>query len=110
MQISNQNWRVNAFVEDDKAARRKPFLDTDGELQIGFKASFLSEDPIPVKFDSLQKAIDDLIQQVKTFDSVFKSNKDLIVVHPFFGPLNYEYWIKFHAKHFTHHFKQFGLL
>ena len=110
VQISNQNWRVNAFVEDNKAARRKPFLDTDGELQIGFKASFLSEDPIPVKFDSLQEAIDDLIQQVKTFDSVFKSSKDLIVVHPFFGPLNYEYWIKFHAKHFTHHFKQFGLL
>ncbi|MGC6284376.1 MAG: hydroxymethylglutaryl-CoA reductase, degradative [Polaribacter sp.] len=110
VQISNQNWKVNAFVEDDKAARRKPFLDTDGELQIGFKASFLSEDPIPVKFDSLQDSIDDLVQQVKTFDVVFESNKDLIVMHPFFGPLNYEYWCKFHTKHFTHHFKQFGLL
>ncbi|WP_166384315.1 DUF1569 domain-containing protein [Polaribacter sp. 11A2H] len=25
--------------------------------------------------------------------------------HPFFGELDYEYWQKFHVKHFTHHFK-----
>ena len=110
VQISNGNWKVDVFVEDDKAARRKPFLDTDGELQIGFKASFLSEDPIPEKFDSLQEAIEDLIFQVKEFEKQFASHKELIIVHPFFGPLNYEYWKKFHTKHFTHHCKQFELI
>ncbi|MAD96857.1 MAG: hydroxymethylglutaryl-CoA reductase, degradative [Flavobacteriaceae bacterium] len=110
VKISNGNWKVNAFVEEEKAARRKPFLDTDGELQVGFKASFLSEGPVPVEFESLEKAIDELVDQVKAFDQAFQEDPEKIVIHPFFGPLDYQYWIKFHTKHFTHHCKQFGLL
>ena len=110
VQISNGNWKVDVFMSDEKTERRKPFLDTEGELQVGFKASFLSEKPVPEKFSSLAEAIEDLLVQVEKFEQVFAEDKGLIVVHPFFGSLNYDYWKKFHIKHFTHHFKQFGLL
>ncbi|CAL2083562.1 hydroxymethylglutaryl-CoA reductase, degradative [Tenacibaculum sp. 190524A05c] len=109
-QIPNGNWNVDIFVEDEKAARRKPFLNTDNEIQVGFKASFLSENPVPLKFNSIDEAIDDLISQVNLFFEVFEKDKSRKVTHPFFGELDFEYWKKFQVKHFTHHFKQFNLI
>ena len=38
------------------------------------------------------------------------AEKDIKTTNPVFGDLNYEEWIRFHSKHFAHHFKQFGLL
>ena len=109
-QIANGNWNVDIFVSDDKTAHRKPFLDTKNELQIGFKASFIAEEPNRLKFNSMEESIHDLIQQVEILTSIFTENKNRTVVHPFFGELDFEYWKKFQVKHFTHHFKQFNLV
>lgn len=109
-QIANGNWKVDTYVSDEKSARRKPFLNSDNELQTGFKAPFLSEAPTPLKFSSINEAVIDLIEQVQHFETVFNENPNRTVVHPFFGELDYEYWKKFQVKHFTHHFKQFGLV
>jgi hydroxymethylglutaryl-CoA reductase len=107
MQISNGKVHADFFVEDEKSARRKVFLNTEGELQIGFKAPMLSEEPTPVKFKTIKESIDDLVTQITEFEHYFKTAKT--ENHPFFGELDFEYWQKFHVKHFTHHFKQFGL-
>ena len=108
LQISNGKVNADYYVSDEKSARRKPFLNTDGELQIGFKATMLSEEPNELKFNSMGKAINDLFIQIDHFNLHFKTAK--AENHPFFGELDYEYWKKFHVKHFTHHFKQFGLV
>ena len=108
MKFSNGNLATDTFVEEEKAALRKAFLNTDRELQVGFKAPMLSEDPYPVKFATIQESIDDLILQIDKFELHFKTTKS--EKHPFFGRLNYDFWKKFHVKHFTHHFKQFGLV
>jgi hydroxymethylglutaryl-CoA reductase len=108
-QIANGNWDVGVFVSDEKTARRKPFLDTENELQIGFKASFLAEEPSDLKFNSIEEAIGDLVYQIEIFVKVFKYDKSRTVIHPFFGALDFEYWKMFQVKHFTHHFKQFNL-
>lgn len=109
-QLANGNCIADVFVSDEKTARRKPFLDTDNELQLGFKASLLAEEPNLLKFNSIEAAAEDLIIQIKHFKKVFREDKKRTVVHPFFGELNYEYWTKFQVKHFTHHFKQFNLV
>ncbi len=108
MQISNGKIAADYYVSEEKKARRKPFLDTDGELHIGFRADILSDEPTAEKFNSLAEALDDLIEQIADFEIHFKKAKT--ENHPFFGELDYEYWKKFHVKHFTHHFKQFDLL
>jgi hydroxymethylglutaryl-CoA reductase len=108
MQISNGKVDADYYVSDEKTTRRKPFLDSDRELHIGFRASILSDEPTPEKFNNNTEAIADLIQQIKDFETHFKEAET--ENHPFFGELNYEYWKKFHIKHFTHHFKQFNLL
>lgn len=108
MQISNGNLTADYFVSDEKSSRRKPFLDTESELEIGFKASILSNEPNKEKFDTIEAAIKDLVAQIREFESHYKKNTT--ENHPFFGELDYDYWCKFHRKHFTHHFKQFNLL
>ena len=109
-QIANLNWNLDVYVSDEKTARRKPFLNTENELQTGFKASFLSDEPIGLNFSSIHLAIDDLLNQLELFVKVFTADEHKTVVHPFFGSLDFEAWKKFQVKHFTHHFKQFGLL
>ncbi len=109
-QIANLNWNLDVYVSDEKTARRKPFLNTENELQTGFKASFLSDEPIGLNFSSIHLAIDDLLHQLELFVKVFTEDEHKTVVHPFFGSLDFEAWKKFQVKHFTHHFKQFGLL
>ncbi|MFD2530447.1 DUF1569 domain-containing protein [Polaribacter marinaquae] len=68
----------------------------------------LSEEPVPAKFSTLKDSIEDLILQIESFETHFKTNAT--ENHPFFGELDYQYWCKFHVKHFTHHFKQFNLV
>ena len=109
-QIASGNWNLDVYVSDEKTARRKPFLNTENELQTGFKASFLPDEPIGLNFSSIHLAIDDLLYQLELFVKVFTEDEHKTVVHPFFGELNFEAWKKFQVKHFTHHFKQFGLL
>ncbi|AQS93868.1 hydroxymethylglutaryl-CoA reductase, degradative [Polaribacter sp. BM10] len=108
LKVSNGKIDADFFVEEEKSSRRKAFLDTDNELQVGFKASMLSEEPVPAKFSTLKDSIEDLILQIENFETHFKTNAT--ENHPFFGELDYQYWCKFHVKHFTHHFKQFNLV
>ena len=108
LQISNGKVAADDYVSSEKSSKRKPFLDTDGELQVGFKASMLSEEPNELKFNSVEEAINDLCIQIDNFKTHFETTK--AENHPFFGELDFKYWQKFHVKHFTHHFKQFGLV
>ena len=108
LQISNGKVAADYYVSDEKTARRKPFLNTEGELQVGFKMKTLSEEPSELKFNSVGEAINDLFIQIDNFNSHFETAK--AENHPFFGELDFEYWKRFHVKHFTHHFKQFGLV
>lgn len=109
-QIANGNFKVDVSISDDKAAKRKTFLDTEMELTPGFKATFLPEKPTTTKFGSMDEAIDDLISQIQHFTTIFENENTKTVIHPFFGMLDHEYWKKFQVKHFTHHFKQFELI
>ena len=108
LSLSAGKGNVEFFVSDEKANRRKPFLDSEGELQMGFKAPLLSDEPIKEKFENIEKAVEDLLSHIGAFLAFYKTPKTMN--HPFFGELDFEYWKKFHVKHFTHHFKQFDLL
>ena len=61
------------------------------------------------RFKDLATAILELNNELDAFEHFFKS-EGVTATHFEFGPMNYEEWIIWHGKHFTHHFKQFGLL
>ena len=108
--LGNGSIQFDGFVADEKMERRKPFLESDNELQPGFRPKHIADEPNPEQFNSMEEAIDDLFLQMEKMDAYFESDSDKKLTHPFFGELNYEYWKKFQVKHFTHHFKQFGLV
>lgn len=85
-------------------------INTDREMSVGFKAPMLGDDLVPLSYPSLEIAIEYLKEELNAFDLYFKNNPDLKPISPVIGELNYDEWIVFHNKHFTHHFKQFGLL
>lgn len=85
-------------------------INTDREMSVGFKAPMLGDDLVPLTYPNLESAIEHLKEELNIFDLYFKSNPDSKPISPVIGELNYNEWIIFHNKHFTHHFKQFGLL
>ncbi|MBS1600943.1 MAG: hypothetical protein JST75_22210 [Bacteroidetes bacterium] len=102
--------RVTALtIPEEEAKRRKELLIyTDFALPRGIKGE--PPDPSDVtRCKNLPEAIARLNKELDDFEKYFKS-ENITAIHGGFGPLNFEEWIIWHGKHFTHHFKQFGLI
>ena len=63
-----------------------------------------------LRHEELALAIDELLLEWVDFEECYTENPDAKHTHPYYGALNYEQWTRLHSKHFTHHFKQFGLI
>ena len=88
----------------------KEFLLSDKEFKENTKAPVLPEEPLPLRYSSMQQAIDNLDKSVKDFFTFFKEDPAKTTLHPAFGDLNFVEWVQLHNKHVTHHLKQFGLM
>ncbi|MDN3579580.1 DUF1569 domain-containing protein [Mucilaginibacter flavus] len=69
----------------------------------------LGDLPSNYAYPNLSAAIEQLMKELATFDQHFKT-PGITEDHLSFGSMNHQEWIIWHSKHFTHHFKQFGLL
>ena len=99
------------FYEEEKLQRNYKYLITeDKPFARNIRIKGL-EQPLPLRFDSLEEAISRLKKGVEGFYSYFGSKpKAHKTVHPSLGALNFEEWELFHSKHFKYHFSQFELL
>ncbi len=86
------------------------FLMSEKEFRENTKApiELLGDVPMPLKNGSLGEAIKKLKDTVERFVKFFEEDRKTL--HPVFGQLNYEEWIRLHYKHVVHHLKQFDLL
>jgi hydroxymethylglutaryl-CoA reductase len=89
---------------------RRVLLFSDRELQRNFKSPILPPEPMPYRTANMKAAIDVLKLEMERFENHYAANKNRTENHPVFGPLTYDEWEIFQKKHFTHHFKQFGLI
>lgn len=86
-------------------------IGTDYELPIGFRSPVLPVEGLsPLMSASLPDAMNGLKTDLKDFDHYFDEHPTDRPVNPVMGEMNYQEWVIFHNKHFTHHFKQFRLL
>jgi len=84
---------------------------TDKEISAGFKTPILPKDGLlPLEFPSLDTAIAALSHELDAFDQYFKQFPQAKPMNPIMGELDHREWTIFQNKHFTHHYKQFGLL
>ncbi len=90
----------------------KAFLLSDKEFRENTKAptSVIGEEPMPVRTNNMEEAIEALQQSIDEFVEYFKGDDYKTTLHPVFGELNFEEWILLHYKHVMHHGKQFGLV
>jgi oxepin-CoA hydrolase/3-oxo-5,6-dehydrosuberyl-CoA semialdehyde dehydrogenase len=67
------------------------------------------EPPEDYQFPDIATAVNQLMQELETFDRYFEQ-PGITAIHGGFGPMNHHEWLIWHGKHFTHHLKQFGLI
>ena len=109
--FSNGNNPKPQLVDTEKAAKAKELIIyTDKEILPGFKTPLMGDTPPPLKHSSLEDAIEALKKELTDFDKYYFDNKHKREINPILGELNYDEWLIFHNKHFTHHFRQFNIL
>lgn len=99
------------MVSEEEAERSKRFV-VNTEKELPEAILFPSADNVVPQIDSsdLITAIKLLQQELEDFHNYFAANNEALTIHPAIGKLNYKEWLRFHNKHFTHHFKQFKLI
>lgn len=90
----------------------KEFLLSDKEFRENTKApaTVLPEEPLPLRYSSIQEAKGQLKKSIGEFFEFFKDDISKTTLHPVFGELNFDEWVQLHHKHSIHHLKQFGLI
>ena len=96
-------------VPRDFALKQKEDLVQSGFVIPNGVTGYLPDATKTKRFSNLENSILELNKELDAFEDFFK-NEGITATHFEFGPMNYQEWITWHGKHFTHHFKQFGLL
>jgi len=89
--------------------RVRTFALSDKDFKPGTKNNLMTEEAAPLRNFSIEAAITELEQEVKSFLDFYKKNPEAVVLNPFFGEFNYEQWLHLLHKHALHHLKQFNL-
>lgn len=108
IQVSSGKIVLEQITPDDKLDRMISFLESDKPMAKNIEVSFAGKD-VPLRHEEIELAIDELVEEWIDFEELYASNEGLKIPHPYYGPLNFEQWLRLHSKHFTHHFEQFGL-
>jgi hypothetical protein len=88
----------------------KDFVLSEREFKPNTKNALMGEEPLPVRFASVEEAIADFKIELNDFEQRFKDKSESKITNAFFGELNYEEWIHLLHKHALHHLKQFGAI
>lgn len=112
LELSTGKRELSLAIPVEKAERMKAVvIHTEQPLAVGFKSPIMPKEGLLALMNvSLASAVRQLESCMDEFGAYFKKNQGAKLVHPSFGELGYEEWLVFHNKHFTHHFRQFGLV
>ncbi|WP_462265094.1 DUF1569 domain-containing protein [Mucilaginibacter sp.] len=107
LQLSNGvQTDVCRSTADEAAQSKQIWVYTDAQIPKNLILQTLLSDHL---YPDLATAVDQLTQELNTFDQYYAIPKNA-AIHGSFGALNRQEWVLWHNKHFTHHFKQFLLL
>lgn len=112
VKLSNGGIKGQLMRSEETAVKWKQgLIYTDMEFPMGVRIPGEEESVLTeLRYENLEKALDKLEEEIKKFEDFFQNNSHESTMHPALGTLNHEEWTIFHNKHFTHHFKQFGLV
>jgi len=98
------------LTPEEHLPKYKEFIFSDKQFRENTKApaAIVPDEPLPAVFATMQELRADLQEQIDAFFRHFSDDDTITTVHPVFGPLNLDEWIRLHYKHVTHHWRQFG--
>ncbi|MEO7266366.1 MAG: DUF1569 domain-containing protein [Ferruginibacter sp.] len=110
--VSTGELKFDLAVPEEHLPKYLEFLRSDKPFKENTKApaSVLGEEPLSLRFNSLDEAKKALHLTVKHFFEYFEMNPGAKTLHPAFGNLGFDDWVLLHYKHVTHHLRQFGLM
>ncbi len=108
LKVSNGKLKVEMVISEDKLDRMVAFLMSDKPMAKNIEVSFAGKD-VPLRHDEIELAIDEVVEEWIDFEELFASQDGLKISHSYYGPLDFQQWMRLHAKHFTHHLEQFGI-
>lgn len=99
-------------VPEEHLPKYREFLYSDKAFRENTKApaTVLGENPLPLRNSDFESAVKVLQEDLDDFFKFFEKDPSQQTMHPAFGMLNFEDWVRLHYKHVTHHLRQFGLL
>jgi hypothetical protein len=109
--ISNGKGPQKQYTQPEEAeALKERMIYSEMEMPQGIKNPILGEDLPVLKCKDIETAIEQLKIELNDFDQLYKTNPEAKMIQPRMGPMDHKEWTVLHNKHFTHHFKQFGLI
>ena len=110
--VSTERVKTRLYTPEEHLPKYMEFLMSEKPFKENTKApaELLGETPLPLRFSSLAEAKQNLRQSVNDFNAYFQEDDSKKTLHPAFGMLNYDEWVRLHYKHVVHHLKQFGLV
>ena len=96
------------LIPEEKIEKMQLFLASDTPMGKNIEVPFAGKD-VPLRHAELELAIDEFVEEWVDFQEYFEEDDSRKILHPYYGPLNYDQWKRLHSKHLTHHFEQFGL-
>jgi Protein of unknown function (DUF1569) len=110
--VSTKKIQFDLVSPPEHLPKLKEFLMSEKQFRENTKApvNIIGEEPRPLRYATVKDAIDHLEKEVNDFFSFFSANAEASSVHPVFGELNFDEWVRLHYKHVTHHLRQFGLM
>lgn len=97
------------LIPEEKIEKMQGILVSDIPMPKEFKAPFAPEE-YTLRNEEIELAIDELVDNWIAFEEYYEVHPEAKHLHPFYGDLDKKGWNRINAKHFTHHFEQFGLL
>ena len=107
--VSTDKLKFSLAIPQELLPKYRAFLLSEKEFRENTKAPVLPEEPLPLRYATIEEAIIDLEKQVNNFFKYFEDDPEQKTLHPAYGELNFEEWVQLHHKHVKHHLKQFGI-
>ncbi len=106
VQFSNGNKPLQNYREENRLIE---YLMSNQEMPTGAKFFLVGNNLAEPITNNFAEAVNYLITELNDFDKYFIENPQHTPTHGVFGNLDKIQWQIAHSKHFTHHFKQFGI-
>ena len=110
--VRNANGRLKIdtiITPPEQLQRMREFMMSDKPFKENTMNPLMGEEPLPLRYTTVQAAIGALQQELIYFFEAYEKNPEMVIRNPFFGDLNFEQNVQLLYKHALHHLKQFGV-